>query len=490
MKLETVYNLQAIPIIRNFIVETAKFYGAQSRESADLECAIEEAAEHIITNYPKDNDGIFEINCEVEPDKRLFRVILGNKGLPVDLKNIPEYVIENPEDSIDGLKFFLIKKFTDNFYFVNCGADGWRTVLEKKLLNFSDNHKINVAAEKDPDTDKEKGPTKTTITFAQPEDAYAITKLAYYTYRYTYAKTVFYYPEVLKESIENGNVISFVAKDDQGEIVVHSAYIRSPGCREIGEAGALMSHPAYRKNTAVMRLVKKQHQFPIDEDTGLIIIESNLVTTHTGSQRITTLFGFMPIALKISVHERARFIAIESSSPKQRETLLYSVWLPHGMPAVSDIYVPKCHLEMVTGLSDNARLRLTVKTATTSPVKSNEKLKIRRNREFSLATLQGELYGLDACLDLKNTVKQLCIEGFNTIHLELFAHNPLLADIDAKLSENGFFFTGILPRTPEKWMLLYTYLNNQRINFSDINLCDEKAMELRNYSQKCSASLD
>ena len=163
MKLETTYNLQVIPIIRNFIVETAKFYGAASRESADLENAIEEAAEHIITNYPQDSDGFFAISCETEPEKRLLRIILGNKGLPIDAKNIPEYVIENPEDSIDGLKFFLIKKFTDNFYFVNCGADGWQTVLEKQLLNFNDNDNPAAFADKSPDADENQSSSKTTI---------------------------------------------------------------------------------------------------------------------------------------------------------------------------------------------------------------------------------------------------------------------------------------------------------------------------------------
>ena len=492
MKLETVYNLQVIPIIRNFIVETAKFYGAESRESADLENAIEEAAEHIITNYPQDSEGIFEISCEAEPEKRLLRIILGNKGLPVDAKNIPEYVIENPEDSIDGLKFFLIKKFTDDFYFVNCGQDGWQTVLEKQLLNFSDKHSPEVTAGKNPDADENPGSTKTTIALARPEDAYAITKLAYYTYRYTYAKTVFYYPEVLKESLENDNVVSFVAKNSAGEIVAHSAYIRSAACREIGEAGALMSHPAFRKSTSVMRLVKKQHQFPIDEDTGMIIIESNLVTTHTGSQRITSLMDFTPMALKISVHERARFIAIESSAPEQRESFLYSIWLPRGMSAVPTIFVPGCHYEIVATLFANAKIELTLKTDTCalSDADSSD-LKVKKNPDHSLAILQGGLLnGSNSYHDLKIMVKQLCIDGFTTIHLELFADKPLAPEIDTELADAGFFFAGIVPSTPGKWMLLYIYLNNQKIDFAEINLCDAMAIELRSYIQKCAANLD
>ncbi len=491
MKLETVYNLHVVPIICNFVAATAKFYGAGNQEIADLENAVDEAAEHIITNYPQGSDGIFEISCEAEPAKRLLRIILGNKGLPVDAKNIPEYVIENPEDSIAGLKFFLIKKFTDNFYFVNCGQDGWQTVLEKQLLNFNDKHNSAAFAGKSPDADENPGSTKTTIAAARPEDAYAITKLAYYTYRYTYAKTVFYYPEVLKESLENDNVISFVAKNSEGEIVAHSAYIRSAACREIGEAGALMSHPAFRRSTAVMRLVKKQHQFPIDTDTGMIIIESNLVTTHTGSQRITSLMDFTPMALKISVHERSRFIAIENSAPEQRESFLYSIWLPRGMSAVPTIFIPGCHYEIVATLFANAKIELTLKTDTCALADADSTdLKVRKNPDHSLAILQGGLNGSNSYHDLKIMVKQLCIDGFTTIHLELFANKPLAPEIDAELTAAGFFFAGVVPSTPGKWMLLYIYLNNQKIDFAEINLCDAVAIELLKYIQKCAANLD
>ncbi len=327
MALKTTYQIKAIPIIRSFIEETAKYYGANKSEYDELKLATEEAAEHIIVNYPKEQQDFFEIFCIVE--NNIFRVVLSNTGVPVDNKNIPKYKVENPSDSIDGLKFFLIKKLTDNFYFLNLGSEGWQTVLEKKLLARSSN-KIESEKNSKPKTNNRED---LVVSLASPEDAYQITKLAYFTYHYSYAKTVFYYPEVLSESLKNKTVISFIAKTSSGEVVIHSSLLRSPYSPEIVEAGALMSNPEFRRNRGLILIIKKQIGFCTQSEHGIKIVESNLVTAHTGSQRVTKASQFFPFALKISAHKRVEFISIESET--QRETLLYAIWTPFGLEQIT-----------------------------------------------------------------------------------------------------------------------------------------------------------
>jgi hypothetical protein len=43
---------------------------------------------------------------------------------------------------------------------------------------------------------------------------------------------------------------------------------------------------------------------------------SNLVTTHTHSQKLVKAYGFVPTALKLSVHEQADFIAADTVGAK------------------------------------------------------------------------------------------------------------------------------------------------------------------------------
>jgi len=486
LSLRVHYRLAAIQMVRSFVIEAAAYYGADSKEVFELGMAAEEAAEHIITTYPTaEADAPFDIFCEEKED--FLRFIFSNTGLPVNVDAIPEYDVNNPEISIDGLQFFLLEKLTDNFRFVNLGSGGWQTVFDKKVkclkTHGSEDRGNSEADELSPPS------KKLEFSVAEPEDAYEITKLAYFTYRYSYAKKTFYYPELLQEELANQQIISLIAADENGEIIGHSAYLRSPYCREIAEAGALMIKPEYRRSSAVMRLVKIQHAYPDKDDMGVVLVESNLVTAHTGSQRITRCFKFAPLALKISVHDRGRFIEMDSLSEAQRETLLYSVWAPHGLKEAL-LYAPRIHTDLIAFLLAEPGFPIVIKTATAQPDREEGKITVEKKQEDQLALVMIERVGINWQHDLKKLVRQLCIEGYLTIQLNFPAFNPLPLNLDDDLKSMGFFFSGILPRTPEKWLLLYTYLNNQQINFSEIDLCEEIAIKLRNYIQGCYESLE
>ena len=478
MELKTFCDVRAISVIKDFVISAAGYFGASSKECKDLELASEEAAEHIISNHPVGSSEFFEVSCE--GINGILKVIFSNKGVPVNENNIPVYMADNPADSLDGLQFFIIRKLTDNFYFHNCGSDGWQTIIEKKIANFTG---VEVHQDESDIDLSVHSKEKLTVDLAAPEDAYEITKLAYFTYRYTYAKTIFYYPEMLKEAIENRSVISFVVKNSSGEIVGHSAYMRSPYCREIAEAGGMMSMPEYRKTLGMMRLVKKQHNYPYEEHFDVTIVESNLITAHTGSQRITRTFKFAPMALKISVHDRAEFLDIDEVVGP-RETLLYSIWVPHEMKATT-IFIPEVHFDIVDMLIKNADIPLEIKRSTLPAVAEKGTFNIETKPEYGLATVMVEEIGVKWRKNLKSLSRDLSSEGFQTIHLKIPIWDPLPADVDSELKAAGFFFSGIIPRTPSKWLMIYTYLSGQKMDFSGINVCDETAVKLKDYIEQC-----
>jgi len=481
------YRLAAIPVIRSFVMETAAYYGADSREVFELGMAAEEAAEHIITTYPAaEANAPFDIFCEEKEDA--LRFVFSNTGLPVNVDAIPEYDVGNPETSIDGLRFFLLEKLTDDFRFVNLGGGGWQTVIDKKLKCLK-TYGADAAGDAGVGEQLPTPVGKLELSLAGPEDAYEITKLAYHTYRYSYAKKVFYYPEMLKEDLASRQVVSFILKNEQNEIVGHSAYLRSPYCREIAEAGGLMMKPDYRRSSGVMRLVKMQTSYPYQDDMGVVLIESNLVTAHTGSQRITKSFKFAPLALKISVHDRGRFIDMEGLSTSQRETLLYSVWAPHGLKDTV-LYAPGAHAAMISSLLASPGLPVEVRMTVSGPGAGSGRLTVEKREEDQLAVVMVEKVGVNWQGDLKKMVRRLGVEGYLTIQLAFPAFNPLPAGLDDDLKSLGFFFSGILARTPENWLLLYTCLNNQEFDFSEIKLCEDIALTLRDYVRDCCESLE
>jgi len=488
MKLETVYDLLVLPIIRNFVVECAVFYGAERKEVGALELAVEEAAAHIIENYPGGKMEKFDIILEPSHEKKSLCVILSNKGLPVDQDNLPSYSLEKPEETLEGLNFFLIRKLTDKFFLENKGREGWFLIIEKRIKNFERNdfHQGNE------DEKKQKPRGKFKIQLALPEDAYQITKLAYFTYKYTYPKTIFYYPEILKESIQNGSVIAFVAKNENDEIVANTAFLRSAYSREIAEAGALMSHPDYRRTMAGLRLLKSQYDYPLKNNIDITIIESNLVTSHTGSQRITKSMHFSPFAFKLSVYEHANFIDINKvKNANSRETLLYSIWTPHPLERETTMYVPEKHYEMIDHLIQRSGVPVRLECLCKDPGETvAPAMDITKKEEFGLAHIHLNAISGEWRRNLKNFRKRLSIEGIATIQLQIPADEPIPPGMDEELASAGFFFSGIIPETPDKWMLLYTFLNNQEFDFDNIALCDEVACELRDYIKECSAEID
>ena len=62
--LSTYHDVRAISIIRTFVVETSRFFGASETEVQQLELAAEEASAFIINALLPDADENFKIVCQ------------------------------------------------------------------------------------------------------------------------------------------------------------------------------------------------------------------------------------------------------------------------------------------------------------------------------------------------------------------------------------------------------------------------------------------
>lgn len=479
LSLRAHYRLETIPIIRSFVTECAIYFGANQRESFELALAAEEASAHIITTYPPQEAGDpFDIRCET--DGSMIRFIFSNTGLPVNEKDIPEYDSTNPECSMDGLQFFLLEKLTDDFRFVNLGVGGWRTVIGKNLCDLRPVVKPTTTKN---DTESSK-PTakKIAILRAEPGDAYEITKLAYHTYRYSYAKKSFYYPEMLEDELAKQLVISFIGKTDDGEIVAHCGILRSTHCREIAESGAIMSKPEYRTTMTIPRIVKATHNFLLHDNPGIDLLDANLVTTHTGSQRICAMFKFKPFAIKLSVHEHAKFIDVDvDAEALQRESLLYTI-LPYKKPEFIPLNIPKEHGEIVAEVFDNAQFAYEL---TNNEIEDDNNLaatiNVERIPDKQFAQITVTEFGENLATLLKKTLYDLSLEGTLTIFLKIPAWKTHPVAMEERLRDNGFFFAGMMPSTPKEWHLLYVCLKDHKLDFNQIKMHDPMAKRLNEY---------
>jgi len=471
MILKTIYDINALQIIKSFVSESAKYYGADEKESFDLTLATEEAVSHIIENYPPNRNDIFEISSNY--DDIFFRVIFNNKGLPVDKDHVPEYDLKNPNNTIDGLKFFLMKKLTDNFYFENKGNLGWQTVIEKKLKS----PKQIIKEDVDLEYIKRE---KLNIELATPDDAYGITKLAYYTYSYSYAKNIFYYPDLLAEEINNENIISYIAKNTQNEIIAHVAIIKSKYSSDIAESSAMMVAPKYRKSIAILKLLNVNHKDLTDMVFGFKMFCGNMVTAHEKAQRVVTPYGLRPFAFKFSIHPSTELIAIDKDTT-QRDTNLYCLSVLDKNINKVKIFLPEKHKNISKKMLDNIDFPADISSESYSYEELNSEIKINRTKNDLLSEIYVKQFGKDLYNKLRKTIKDLSAEGYRTIHLKVPAFNPLPETIEYELNGLEFFFSGIIAESVNDWYILYTLLINQKFNFGKVIAYSDIAKELLNY---------
>ena len=469
---QTRYRPEFVPALVAFVAELARALGAGAKEAADLALASEEAALHIVDRFPGNGlESVFEVQAELADG--LLRLVFGNQGLPVDPERLPRYAADHPEEHLDGLGLFLLEKLVDRVEFVNLGRQGWRTVLEKRLASPRYPAAGPAAAASPP-------PSRDKLTVRRAGDVHVpgIVELAYHTYGYSYAKDMFYYADRLRAALADGRVASFVALSAAGAVVGQMALLFPHAGAEVCEVGALMVHPDYRRSLGLLHLVKTVMQEPRQMPCPPLIGESNLVTTHVLSQRICGSAGFKPMALKLSVHDRACFVHLAEEAGVQRESLLHAVFAPHPLPPVP-LHVPPRHAAITRRLFADAGLALAEPAA--PPLPPTTVLDVERHAESAYAVVSVRVPGADCAAALRKILFDLEADGVKTAAVRLPGWLPRPESFDADAQALRLFFCGWTLETPARWWLLHTRLYAQRFDFDSVQLCDPAALDLKTY---------
>jgi len=474
--LSTYHDIQAISIIRAYVAETGRFFGANDTEIHQLELAAEEAAAFIINALLPDKDEHFKIACN--PIGQGLSFYFENKGLPVDEENLPIYDSKNPTDSMAGLPFFLLESLTDAVQFQNRGNEGWVLIFEKRLKAF---RSLVLEEEIGEEELARCGKEKLKVTLATPEDAYELMELTYFTYRYSYVKEIFYYRKELEEAIRSEKIIAFVGKNAEDEIAINSAFFRSEHCDAIAEAGMLMSRPKYRLNRALLRVTRMQLDYIKQGESGLRVLYSKLVTAHTKSQRLLMAYKFIPTALKLSIHDQAEFVGLDTQE-ESRESLLYALISPNGFEPVT-LYVPKKHHEITERLLSPMEV-ITLSNKTDTPKSELSTLSYETFEEDRYATLTIEVLGKEWLKQLRHYLHRFDSDGMITVHVHIPADQPLPEGLDQALLDLELFYSGVIIKTMQRWELVYTLLQGQHFDFDKVDLAEENAISLRDYMCK------
>ena len=96
-----------------------------------------------------------------------------------------------------------------------------------------------------------------------------------------------------------------------------------------------------------------------------------------------------------------------------------------------------------------------------------------------------ERYGRNVVGELKNKVKEICLQKTDIVNLFLNLSDPLTGTIAAQFENLGFFFGGLLPGGFSNGdALILQYLNNVTVDYNAIQLESAIAKKLLAYVRK------
>lgn len=475
------YNKEYTNALTSFIQEVGLVHGANEIECMQLSLLGEEVFQFILTGIPKyEFDEQFTLTCIVEECGLMLNFT--NHGEPLYGRNVDEDQPYTPSEDVNAIGLEIIKKLSDRCEWVNHGCEGWSVLVSKNINSFKElSHQNNQELER---LSKEASSETLTVVRADGSHAAAIISLMYKTYRYSYAKSMFYYEDKLCEALDNGDIVSLVAINAKGDVVGHNSALYDS--HRLAEVGMSMVDPIYRLNKTLLLLMKKSRRLYLGEEFKETSLYTKCITTHVLSQRAATLSGFLPTALKISIYPRASFIGIDSHGDK-RESLVYLAALKGEQR--DTLYIPKPHRAMCDKMFQKLESNYSYSDVTTERAEC-ESIELTSARKTGYISIIVKGIGEDFYERLPKLYRDAMKMGAITLACEVSVLEPLPADFDQRMMNAGYFFSGLIPSADGSWRMLYINLLYQEFDFNDINLSDPLAIELKEYVELLYKKID
>ncbi len=472
MEIMMPYNLRFVSIVAAFIEEVGRCYGADNSEKKRLRLIGEEAFTFIINGIP-DHEFDEQFHLKVVEQEYGLSMQFSNHGRPMDVREIPEFTIEDHEGTSDGLSLRLLQNMCDELSFRNLGRKGWELLItfrinqEHKIAHFNDTGSV-----REPEEESEIICRK-----AVAEDVPGIINLVYNTYRYSYIKDLFYDKNLLGEAIQSRKVLSVIAIAGKGRIVGHAAVFLDSDI--LGEAGMAMVDPRFRGGNILMAM-KRTTAEELVKDHLDILIYAKTVTSHKASQAFVA--RYIPGLINLSVYHHASFIGISGES-NSRESLIY--FLTRISPAVETqiINIPAEHYDIVKTIFSDLGIPADLITNNQVQAEDESRFEINMDTEKQHASILLTIPGRDLVKSIRQETRKLQQEGIITIDFLVNTTQNQDAALDSILLQNGYFFCGLKPTPSGSWIMVYTNLLHQKFDFVNLQIFSPKAKSLCEYVQ-------
>ncbi len=458
---------------QQLVLYYASFFGFEKEDLQKLELATEEALINIIENsFDEGETGSLDLLVGYRPG--VFIIAFEDKGIPADVA-----LLEKKERSALGM--LLLRHLVDEFKLINLGKEGKRTELIKYLPEKSIIECIGQEATNIPSSPAEAIPLQApSIRMINPDDAAGLSRLAYRVYGFTYS-SVFYYPEKIRELIENGLLNSAVAVNETGEIVGNlSLFYEHKGAR-VADSGAAMVDPRYRGLSLFKMMKKFLRDFAVE--TGMYGIYSEAVTIHPYTQMGNITLGAKETGIMLAyASENITFKKINNDKLSEQRQAVVLFYLKTNQeprrriclcerfnPIFRKVYdhlgLDREWVEVPAGIPFIFTLGMTEMNTTIKP-------------DLNIAVISVFRAGNDALGLITRQLRELCLKKVETIYIELPMDEPGAAILAEELNKAGFMLSGIIPELRNGDVLRMQYLNNVYVDSEKIVTVSELTREL------------
>jgi len=490
LKLTIPNDMAYLSIAQKCVREVSIMFGFAGEDIYKIELALEEGITNIIKHaFESCEENTFDIICE--KFSLGMKIILKEKGIPYDPKQVPEF---NPVCDIDqsqttGLGTFLLKKSMDEVSFKNLGNAGKETHLIKyfPVKNIKDYFSDS---ELTPEPPIKEAPAVITekieyeVRPMQPYESIEISKGAYKSHGYTFFDEHIYYPDQIVEMNKTGELVSVVAvtkdKKFMGHVALHYPEPGSP----VAEYTFVFVNPEYRGQGCLKRLT--DCLFDVSQTNALRGIYSYSVANHPFTQKTILKCGFNDCGIQLATSPASwEFKGIDSDSSQRISVVLGFKYTEKPSPV--NIYAPPAHREILEKIyanigAENNFIKPVSETQIFDQKNSVIQTKIYKTEET--AEIFVIKYGSNILYELKTILRELCMKHIASITLFLNLEDPNTYFITGQIEALKFFFSGILPKTMNGDCLVLQYMNNVTLDYDKIVAYSEPAKEILDYIKK------
>ncbi|MGM0545366.1 MAG: GNAT family N-acetyltransferase [Bacteroidota bacterium] len=433
---------QAITPICEFTHSWCLTCGLPRQEAMEFTIAVSELITDIILfAYPKSTTGFFDLTFRQSLTN--IEVIASEVGEPFD----PDQHKYNPQKAIaegdfEGAGLRIIRKFTDDFLFINRGKEGKEFRLQKKLNVHDIDKLMELSRARKPKEIQEKAPSVSyQIQQIKPKDAEDIAKLIYRTYEYSYSKEDLYFPKKIEQTLIGKEKLGVITRSDDGIALGYFAILKKEDSN-IAEVGEAVVSPEYRKQGIMSGMMELLIE--VAQNQRLEALFGKAVTIHPVSQRVNQKFGFISTGLMLLETNNVVFKGFDEEYPQPVSVVLDV--LPLQDHEAKNVYLPEKYRAILSKTYDLLNIPVTEKEPDHVEMAKRSDADIEINYSDSTSLIIVNKYGPDFRSVLQDILNSLTEqEDPNAIYLDLPLENEATPAQLQNLDGLGFIYCGLAP---------------------------------------------